>query len=195
LSDKGREHRQGMSRQDGRDLLIEQASKLFRAKGYSATSIDDVTSACGITKGSLYYHFDSKEALALAAMDRVRALYTEKIFSLIAASDQPGPEELSAFNQAVERFFTEHPDGCLLANLSLEIGVSSEPFRQRIKAYFEEWRACYAKVFARYFPPARVEALAEDAVAAVQGCILMRRIDGNAEPLRRQHRKLVALIS
>jgi len=184
-----------MSRQEGRDALIEQASRLFRAKGYSATSIDDVTSACGITKGSLYYHFESKEALALAAMDRVRALYTETIFSLIMASDQPGPEEVAAFNRAIEDFFTRHPDGCLLANLSLEIGVASESFRVRIRAYFAEWRACYAKVFARYFPPARVEALAEDAVAAVQGCILMQRIDGNGEPLRRQHRKLLALIS
>jgi len=38
----------------GKDQLLEKAIVLFRARGYSATSIDDVVRACGITKGSLY---------------------------------------------------------------------------------------------------------------------------------------------
>jgi AcrR family transcriptional regulator len=184
-----------MTRQDGKELLIEKASALFRAKGYSATSIEEIVDACGITKGSLYYHFESKEALALAVMDRVHRYFSEHIFSLVAQMDDPGAAELAAFNQAVEAFFDSHPDGCLLANLSLEIGATSAAFGARIRIYFEEWRGCYAKVFARFLPSARVMPLAEDCVAIVQGCILMRRVDGNFEPLRRQHHKILALIA
>jgi AcrR family transcriptional regulator len=179
----------------GKQHLTDQAITLFRSKGYSATSIDDIVKSCGITKGSLYYHFRSKEELALAAMDQVHRYFIDHVFHLIADVEHPGIAELMEFNQAVEMFFTTHPDGCLLANLSLEVGASYDLFKERIRHFFSDWRACYAKVFAIDYSPTRAAALAEDAVATVHGCILMHRIDGNIEPLRRQHRNLLALIS
>ncbi|MGI2328631.1 TetR/AcrR family transcriptional regulator [Planococcus sp. YIM B11945] len=45
--------------------LIEQSTKLFVEKGFSATSIQDIVDALGVTKGSFYYHFKSKEALLM----------------------------------------------------------------------------------------------------------------------------------
>lgn len=182
-----------MSKLIGKDQLTDQAIALFRAKGYSATSIDEVVRACGITKGSLYYHFRGKEDLALAAMERVHRYFADHIFRLITEAESPGVDELSAFNAAVEAFFSSHPDGCLLANLSLEIGAN-EGFRERIRLFFEAWRECYRKVFAVAHPPERAAMLAEDAVAIVHGCILMHRIDSNLEPLRRQHARLLALV-
>jgi AcrR family transcriptional regulator len=173
---------------------MEQAISLFRAKGYSATSIDEIVKACGITKGSLYYHFRSKEELALAAMEQVHAYFSAHVFGLIVGADHPGASELDAFNQAVEAFFVTHPDGCLLANLSLEIGAAHGLFGERIRSFFNDWRNCYAKVFREICSPARADTLAEDAVAFVHGCILMYRIDGNIDLLRRQHRRLLALL-
>lgn len=184
-----------MGKQVGKQQLTDQAIALFRAKGYSATSIDEIVKACGITKGSLYYHFRSKEDLALAAMDQVHRYFVDHVFRFITQAEQPGAGELAAFDHAVETFFLGHPDGCLLANLSLEIGANSELFKEPIQRFFEDWRACYAKVFARDHGPERANVLAEDAVAIVQGCILMHRIDGNIEPLRRQHGNLLAQIS
>lgn len=184
-----------MGKQVGKQQLTDQAITFFRAKGYSATSIDEIVKACGITKGSLYYHFRSKEDLALAAMDQVHRYFIDHVFRFITEAEQPGAGELAAFDHAVETFFLGHPDGCLLANLSLDIGANSELFKERIRRFFEDWRACYAKVFARDHEPAQAAILGADAVAIVQGCILMHRIDGNIEPLRRQHQNLLALIS
>ena len=42
---------------------------VIRTKGYSATRIEDICEAAGLTKGSFFHHFDSKEGLALAAAD------------------------------------------------------------------------------------------------------------------------------
>lgn len=47
---------------------------VIRAKGYEATTIDDVCEAAGLTKGSFFHHFDSKEDLALAAADHFAAM-------------------------------------------------------------------------------------------------------------------------
>ena len=54
-------------RQDNRrQAILDAASKLFAQRGYHATSMRDMASAAGMLPGSVYYHFDSKEALLLA---------------------------------------------------------------------------------------------------------------------------------
>jgi len=171
--------------------LVDIAADLFRMKGYSATSIDDIAKACGLSKGSLYHHFSGKEELALAALDQVHQHYRDNIFSIIQKGESPTIKELRAFNNAVENFFSRHPHGCLLANLSLEIGGAFEPFKGKITQFFNEWIACYSKVFSYYFPPVAAKTRAEDAIAIVHGCILMNRIRNNLQPLRRQHAALV----
>lgn len=49
--------------------LLDAALQVIRAKGYSATRIEDICAAAGVTKGSFFHHFKSKEDLALAAAD------------------------------------------------------------------------------------------------------------------------------
>jgi AcrR family transcriptional regulator len=49
--------------------ILGSAAAVFQRKGYGATSLADVSAASGVTKGALYFHFDSKEALALAVID------------------------------------------------------------------------------------------------------------------------------
>lgn len=183
-----------MGKLAGKDQLTDQAIALFRAKGYSATSVDEIVRACGITKGSLYHHFRGKEDLAIAAIDRVHRYFAEEIFSIVMSVERPGIAELTAFNHAVEAFFVMHPDGCLLANLSIEIGMSHDLFKERIRRFFADWRNCYAKTFTLEGSQLCAATVAEDAVAIVHGCILMHRIDGRVEPLRRQHQKLIDLL-
>ena len=53
-----------------RHTLIETARRLFRLQGYFNTSIDDISKASGINRGNLYFHFRSKEELAVAALEQ-----------------------------------------------------------------------------------------------------------------------------
>jgi TetR/AcrR family transcriptional repressor of nem operon len=57
------------SRHESKTRFLNAAVHVIRAKGYSATRIEDVCEAAGLTKGSFFHHFDSKEALALDAAD------------------------------------------------------------------------------------------------------------------------------
>ncbi|STR44727.1 TetR/AcrR family transcriptional regulator [Iodobacter fluviatilis] len=171
--------------------LIDQATALFRMKGYAATSIGEIVQACGITKGSLYHHFASKEALGLAALEQLEAYFDEHIFSQIRDS-QPAAG-LAAFNLAIEEFFWQHPDGCLLASLSLETSAANEPFQQAISQFFNKWQGCYYQAFIGAHPADKAKILSIDALAIVQGCILMYRINGNIEPLQRQLQALLRL--
>jgi len=53
----------GLQPEDTATRILNQAMRLFLDKGYHGTSIDDITQSAGITKGALYWYFDSKESL------------------------------------------------------------------------------------------------------------------------------------
>jgi TetR/AcrR family transcriptional regulator, transcriptional repressor for nem operon len=50
--------------------LLDAALTAIRAKGYTATTVDDICEAAGVTKGAFFHHFKSKEELAIAAAKR-----------------------------------------------------------------------------------------------------------------------------
>jgi TetR/AcrR family transcriptional repressor of nem operon len=56
-------------RGSARAELLAAALRVIRTKGYSATTVDDICAAAGRTKGSFFHHFDSKEALGVAAAE------------------------------------------------------------------------------------------------------------------------------
>lgn len=70
------------SRHESKTLFLNAALNVIRAKGYSATRIEDICAASGLTKGSFFHHFDSKEALALEAAD----YWTEATGALFASA-------------------------------------------------------------------------------------------------------------
>ena len=55
---------------DSRIKLLDAAIDVVRSKGYGATRVDDIATAAGVTKGSFFHHFPSKEACARAAAER-----------------------------------------------------------------------------------------------------------------------------
>jgi TetR/AcrR family transcriptional regulator, transcriptional repressor for nem operon len=63
-----------------RDKLLDAALNLVRRQGYSATSVDDLCQAAGVTKGAFFHHFNSKEALGVAVADHWSAM-TGQIFA------------------------------------------------------------------------------------------------------------------
>lgn len=64
-----------MARDGGaKDRLLDAAFAGVRARGLAATSVDDLCRAAGVTKGAFFHHFESKEALAVAAADRWSAV-------------------------------------------------------------------------------------------------------------------------
>ena len=52
-----------------KEKLLDAALQVIRAKGYTATRIEDICEAAGLTKGSFFHHFKSKEDLAVAAAE------------------------------------------------------------------------------------------------------------------------------
>jgi AcrR family transcriptional regulator len=58
-------------------LILDEAARLFREKGYAATSMRDIANAVDMLPGSLYYHFSAKEDLLVAVYEEGVRLITE----------------------------------------------------------------------------------------------------------------------
>jgi TetR/AcrR family transcriptional regulator, transcriptional repressor for nem operon len=57
------------ARHESKTRLLQAAMNVIRARGYTATRIEDICEAAGVTKGSFFHHFATKEELAIAAAD------------------------------------------------------------------------------------------------------------------------------
>ncbi len=177
-----------------RQEIVSVATELFRKKGYSATSIGEIVGACGVTKGALYHYFSSKEALAFEAIRQVKNYFDDTVFILAKNTNADNAQaQIKKFNSKVEDFFSTHVDGCLLANLTLELGASYEVFKDEILDYFQTWERCYFEFFSTVQPQGKARILAADALASVQGCILMYRASGDLSMLKRQHQQMVKM--
>jgi AcrR family transcriptional regulator len=89
--------------------LLVAATDLFAARGFAATSLDEILRAAGVTRGALYHHFDSKTALFAAVVeDQERAL--TRIISAAAAHER---DAWRAFRKGCEAFL----EACLEASV------------------------------------------------------------------------------
>lgn len=121
---------------DSRGRMIEVAIGAFRQKGYSDTTVDDICAAAGVSKGSFFHHFKSKEDLALASIDHWNA-FTGAVFDGAAYQqlDDPLDRVLGYvdFRIAIlEREVSEFT--CLLGTLVQETYLSHPTLRQACDA-------------------------------------------------------------
>ncbi|MHA1536815.1 MAG: TetR/AcrR family transcriptional regulator [Alphaproteobacteria bacterium] len=177
-----------------RDNVIAGALNLFRVQGYHHTSMADISGACGLLKGSVYHYFPGKKELAVAALERVIEDGRVRLF-VPANDDGKSPRErLAALAEAVEGYFIGREGGCLMGNLALEIGPREPAFLERIRTYFDEWTEAVAGLLEARYGAVRARELAEDAIARVQGAIMMMGLNDDATILRRAGRDICALL-
>jgi len=81
-----KEQERGQTR---RQRILDAAVQVFARKGYRDAGMEDIASEAETSKGGLYFHFPSKQALFLQLLERMTALFIERTESAIA--DEPSP--------------------------------------------------------------------------------------------------------
>ena len=169
--------------------------------GYAATSVDDICSGAGVTKGSFYHFFETKEDLGLAVLDGFYEQGAVRLASGAYASvDDPHRRLLALFDHLEEIGPVLWRDGCLIGNFACELADSSEKIRRRVAEIFEELVSRLAPVFQPVAHSRREAAeLAEQTVMVIEGAVVMARAHGDprriASGLRRFRRMMEARIA
>lgn len=115
---------------------IDRAVPVFLEKGYAAASVEDLTTAMGLTRPSLYLAFGDKAGLFLRCVDRIEATLGARLEDALG-SGATIAEALRAFFTAVVENVTSpsYPPGCLLACTLSDAAFSSEAFSRRMARY------------------------------------------------------------
>lgn len=95
-----------------REDIISEALRLFAKHGFASTSISDIAEAAGITKGAIYWHFDSKDTLFKAILDQIRDDWQ----SVIRLPLQKEPSALRRIELLFDQyalFMKKQPEACL----------------------------------------------------------------------------------
>jgi TetR/AcrR family transcriptional regulator, transcriptional repressor for nem operon len=120
--------------------LLTAGLDLVHARGFSASGVKDITDAAGVPKGSFYAYFASKEAFAAAVLDHYWSDIEARLVPLLEANGS-ARERITRFFHALA---DEHESGnfllgCLVGNLSLELGGSSEAVRTELTRILGRW--------------------------------------------------------
>jgi TetR/AcrR family transcriptional repressor of nem operon len=180
-----------MPRTTTREKLLSTGYRLLLRRGFNATSVQDITEAARVPKGSFYNHFDSKESLAAEAV----RCYMDDLASRGSVDDAALPplEKLRKHFEDLAGVADKDRlvGGCLLGNFSAELSNQSEVVRQRVADAFDGWAQSLATDVASAQRAGTVskelspDELAASLVDAWQGALLRAKAQKDRAPLDR----------
>lgn len=175
-----------------RQYIIEKTAPLFNGKGYAGTSLTDLTRATGLTKGSIYGNFGSKDEVALAAFDHNLQQIKDYIREKLAGIDT-APGKLLAYAEAY-RNYTRLPFlayGCPVMNTATEADDTHPLLREKAAAALREWTAYLENIVrtgqhkGEIRPDTSPAAFATVFMALIEGGILLSKATGNMAHMNR----------
>ncbi len=134
-----------------RAKILEAAFAEIHVKGFQAAGINDILARTGLTKGALYHHFSTKQALGLAVMDEVIApIMRERMIAPLDRSETPLRGLLDWLTELSQKVTADHIRlGCPINNLIQEMSAVDEAFRMHLAALIAEWRGALQYVLQR----------------------------------------------
>lgn len=175
-----------------RQRIVGHATLLIYAKGYARTTIDDVIQAAGITKGSFYFHFKSKEELGYAVIENASSFILGRLREALERRELTPSGRIEAMLREVQSI-VEAADcsrGCILGNLALETSNTNPGFREAIARAFRDWSRLIASALEEMKEAGELPrdfdsaAYADFAVSALEGGIMLSKVAMDPGPMR-----------
>jgi TetR/AcrR family transcriptional repressor of nem operon len=161
--------------------LLDAAEKLMLAKGFVATTVDEICEGAGVTKGSFFHHFESKDALGKAAVERFSAGRESAFGEVCSRIEDPLDRVLAFVDAAVQMSKEPGAKGCLVGTFAQEVSTTHPELRQACAKSFGRFVEAIARDLreakALHAPKAAVEPeeLAEYLLALAQGSLLLMK--------------------
>jgi len=140
----------GRPREFDRDDVLRRALDVFWASGYGGTSLDDLTSAMGISRSSLYNEFGDKHALFLEAIDVYRSDRLTQLTRVLEAAPSARTGIAAVLRGTTGSLWsTPSRRGCLLVNSATELAASDPTVAARAAEAFERTAAAFGVALER----------------------------------------------
>jgi TetR/AcrR family transcriptional regulator, transcriptional repressor for nem operon len=169
-----------------RQVIVAQAAQVFSVSGYAGTSMDALTQATKLTKGGIYNHFGSKEALALEAFDFAGLLIRQRFLDILSERHH-AVDRLQAV-VLLFRSIVYDPllqGGCPLLNTATEADDTNPPLRERAQQASTQWRQFIIHTVRQGVADQQLQAgtdpesVATILIATLEGAIMLCKLYGD----------------
>jgi AcrR family transcriptional regulator len=169
-----------------RQMIVARAARVFNIRGYFGASMNDLIHETKLGKGGIYNHFDSKEALALAAFDYAVELVRERFRAALAGQERAAGRLLAIID--VFRSLIDEPPlagGCPVLNTAIEADDTNPALRERARQAMDEWQQLIIRTARKGIkigdmrPDTDPEALATLITAALEGAVMLSKLYGD----------------
>jgi len=164
--------------------LLGQLTQLFREYGFEGTSLSKICDVTGLVKASLYHRFPKgKDEMADTVLARADRIFAEQILRPLREPGDP-KRRLAEVCAGLDKFYASGSCSCLLDTLTLS--VDARGARKHARKSLQYWVASFAALSKEAGLPAELaRQRGEDAVAAIQGALVVARVAGDRKAFRR----------
>jgi TetR/AcrR family transcriptional repressor of nem operon len=171
-----------------RRKIIEKAAPLFNKRGFHGCSMQDISAATGLEKGSLYTHFHTKEELASEAFD---SAWAQSCHARTGNLEQVSGS-IEKLKLHIENFVSKPPfaGGCPLLNTAMDADDGNAVLYQRAQKAFSGWVALLSQIIQQGQESGEVrrsveaEALSTLIISLLEGAYFICRLQKSKAPLR-----------
>ncbi|KFF22225.1 MULTISPECIES: TetR/AcrR family transcriptional regulator [Chryseobacterium] len=124
-----------------KQFIIEKTASLFNTKGYTSTSLSDITEATGLTKGSIYGNFGNKDEVALEVYKYNSSLLSKNMARSLGEEFPTTIDKLNAFVNFYRKNWKTvfENGGCPLMNAATEADDTFPSLKKQVTQSFEGW--------------------------------------------------------
>lgn len=164
--------------------ILKAARDLFLSKGYPTTTVDEIVDKAGVSKGSFYHAFPSKEDMGIVLLDWYQRGGEQQFLNGPFAKMEDPKKRMFAYLDHIENVSKElWSHGCLLGTLGLELAETSPKIRKKISKIFKGLIKSLEPIFepagknngAKGHPSARE--IAEGFLITMEGAIMLVRVN------------------
>lgn len=172
-----------------RQRLLDVATDLILERGFAGTTVDEVIARAKTTKGTFFYHFETKDALARAAIERFAEMDRDQLETALAAAEAASSDPLQQVLHLIRSFETyfaalQHPHpGCLFASYIYEARLFDADTLSVITRSTCLWRdrlGAKLREAARVHPPRAdvdLDSLADAFTVVLEGAFILSKVE------------------
>lgn len=166
--------------------LIESAARLFYQNGFQATGIESILADAGLSKMTLYRHFQSKGDLIVAVMEGFHERFREWLSTRVEASGDDPVARLGSVCESLKELLVDGAfgelgfHGCPFAKAAYEFDDNSDPIH-RIAADHKRWLMDYIRDLARATPAKKPDDLALALYLEFEGAYVTAQVTGDSK--------------